>query len=180
LKRLISYSLIFILLLNVMGYYGVFMGLEYTNDRVMFSQFENNEYAESQTVSIKIPMAIPYATDDADFKRVDGKFEHQGETFRLVKQKYSNDTLTVICYKDFKNGRIKEALADYVKTFGDSPQDQQSNSKVSFSLIKDFLPETFSMQHITLGWQSDLVLHSSSIQLVSSFFPSVVHPPERG
>jgi hypothetical protein len=162
-----------------MGYYGVFMGLEYRNDQVMFSQFETGDYADYQTVTIKIPMAIPYATDDAHFKRVDGKFEHEGEVYRLIKQKYAKDTVTVVCYKDFENGRINDALSDYVKTFAGNPAGEKSSSKVSFSFIKDFLPETFTIENISSGWQSDVVLHSSSIQFVSSFYPSVVRPPER-
>jgi hypothetical protein len=156
------------------------MGLEYRNDQVMLSQFESGKYAEYQTVTIKIPMAIPYAADDADFRRVDGKFEHEGEVYRLVKQKYAGDTVTVICYKDFENERINNALTDYVKTFADNPASQKSGSKISFSFLKDFLPETFVMENISHGWKRDIILHSSSIQFVSSFYPSVVHPPERG
>lgn len=169
-----------ILLLNVLGYYGVFMGLKYRNDQVMYSQFESGDYAEYQTVTIKIPMAIPYATDDVDFKRVDGKFEHEGQVYRLVKQKYASDTVTVICYKDFENERINNALSDYVKTFADTEAGHKSGSKISFSFIKDFLPETFAIENISSGWQTDVVLHSSSVKFVSSFYPSVVHPPERG
>jgi hypothetical protein len=163
-----------------MGYYGVFMGLEYRNDQNMLTQFEADQYSEHQTVTIKIPVAIPYATDDTDFRRVDGKFEHEGEVYRLVKQKYASDTVTVICYKDFESERIHDALADYVKSFADSPQGHKSNSKVTFSFIKDFLPETFAMGNSSSGWQTNIVLHSSSSQFVSSFYPSVVHPPERG
>ena len=179
-KKVVSLSLIFVLLLNVLGYYGVFVGLEYRNDIAMTRSFDRGAYEESNTVTISLPLSIPYMTDNTEFERVDGIFEHEGEFYRLVKQKYSNDTLTVVCVKDVENKRIHEALSQYVKTFTDKASDQQQSGKLSISFIKDYYFTPFSIKSISYGWQSDVVINSYCRNLIPSFVASIVHPPERG
>jgi hypothetical protein len=163
-----------------MGYYGVFLGLQYKNDKDMIQKLDAENYSDAETVTIKIPISIPYAMDSKDFERVDGKFEHNGEFYRLVKQKLFRDTLYVVCVKDLQNKRIDDAMTSFVKTFTDKPADQHSNSKIVISFIKDYIPQAFTVQHLSLGWETDVVKESSCNVLKSSFSPSIVHPPERG
>ena len=163
-----------------MGYYGVFLGMQYRNDAAMIKILDGNRYDESQTITIKIPISIPYMNDNTEFERVDGKFEHQGGFYRLVKQKYAKDTLTVVCVKDSENKRINQALSNYVKTFTDKASDQNHNSKVTITFIKDYLPQTFSLKSVSSGWIADVIKESFYSNLVPSFVASVLHPPERG
>lgn len=163
-----------------MGYYGVFLGLQYKNDRDMVQRLDAENYSDSETITIKIPISIPYATDSKGFERVDGKFEHNGEFYRLVKQKLVQDTLYVVCLKDHENKRIDEAMASLVKTFTDKPVDQHSSAKIVISFIKDYIPQVFTVQCLSPGWEIDVVKESSCRFIKSSFYPSIVHPPERG
>lgn len=163
--------------MNTMGYYAVFLGLQYKNSIAMTARLDADQYDESQTMTIEIPITAPYMTDDADFKRVDGIFEYKGEFFRLVKQKYAKETLTVVVIKDTENKRINEAISEYVMSFGDTGDDQDSNITVSF--IKDYIPQTFSMLQSSTGWQKDVVNSISPISLIPTFTASVIHPPER-
>ncbi len=64
----------------------------------------------------------------------------KGEFYRLVKQKYQNDTLFMVCIKDHASKRIEQAVTDYVKTFTDKPIDTKHSGKVNTNFIKDFLP----------------------------------------
>jgi hypothetical protein len=162
-----------------MGYYGVFLGLQYKNDKEMIQRLDAEDYSMSETITIQIPISIPYAVDSKSFERVDGQFEYQGEFYRLVKQKLVRDTLYVVCIKDHENKRIDEAMSKFVKTFTDKPVDQHSNSKVVVSFIKDYMSQSFSVQHLSLGWESDVVKETSCSFSESTFYPSIVHPPER-
>jgi len=139
-----------------------------------------DRYDESHTITIKVPISIPYVNDQTDFVRVDGKFEHQGEFYRTVKQKYANDTLTVVCIKDLVDKKINQALSSYVKTFTDNTTNQNQNSKITISFIKDYLPQTFSLRSISCGWETDVIKQTVYGTLISSFVPSIQHPPERG
>jgi hypothetical protein len=180
LKNIFAILFTALLLLNVMGYYGVFLGLQYKNDRDMIQRLDQDDYSDSETVTIKIPISIPYASDTEDFERVDGKFEHEGEFYRLVKQRLSHDTLYVVVVKDQENKKIDEAITSFVKTFTDKPADSSSNSKIVISFIKDYLPHTFEVALGSLGWESDVVKETVCNILKSSFHPSITHPPERG
>jgi hypothetical protein len=161
-----------------MGYYGVFLGLQYKNDREMIQKFDAENYSDAE-ITIKIPMNIPYVSDSKDFARVDGKFEHNGEFYRMVKQRLSQDTLFVVCVKDNENKRIDDAMTNFVKTFTDKPVDNNSSAKI-ITLAKDYISQTFTMQHLAFGWEVDVVKASSCSILTSSFISSIVHPPERG
>lgn len=143
-------------LLNVLGYYGVFVGLQFKNSREMQARFDNEDYARTQEITIKVPITVPYATDSREYTRVDGEFEHQGEVYRMVKQKLQSDTLYIVCVKDNISKDIKQALADYVKTFTDKPVSEKSNSKTAQNLIKDYMISSTTLQTISDGWNNRL------------------------
>lgn len=144
----------------------------------MMKKLDHAEYNESDMVTIKIPIAIPYAVDSQDFERVDGLFEHKGEFYRLVKQRLSQDTLHVVCVKDYELAYINQAWEDYVKTFTDNHSDN-SATKTFSTLMKDYIPRTFAIIHFSPGWESDVKPQSYINFLVSSYYPSIIHPPER-
>lgn len=144
-------------LLNVLGYYGVFVGLQFKNSREMQARFDNEDYARTQEITIKVPITVPYATDSREYTRVDGEFEHQGEVYRMVKQKLQSDTLYIVCVKDNISKDIKQALVDYVKTFTDKPVSEKSNSKTAQNLIKDYMISSTTLQTISDGWNNRLI-----------------------
>ena len=179
-KKLASLILIVSVLLNVIGYYGVFLGLEYQHGRRMAEKFDTDLYNPEDAITIPIPIAIPYATESPDFQRVDGKFEYMGETYRMVKQRVVNGTLYLTCVKDVKAGQIAEALKDFVKTFSDTSTDAKSPSKNQITLIKDYILSYCSIGNTSKGWMSVVCNHTSTQVLIDSFCASIVHPPERG
>jgi hypothetical protein len=179
-KKVTSIALIALVLLNVMGYYGVFIGLDYQHDRRMSEKLDTDIYNASEAITIEIPVNIPYATESPDFQRVDGEFEYMGETYRMVKQRILNGTLYLVCVKDVKGGRIAQALKDYVKTFSDKPADAKSQSKTQITLIKDYIPSTCSVSNSSEGWTSVVRNQTEPAVFIDSFCASIVHPPERG
>lgn len=177
-KRIISYLLGILLLLNVMGYYGIFLGFHYQNTIQQQQRLDSDNYTNSETITIKVPISIPYY-GDTQFERVTGQFEHQGEFYRLVKQKFENDTLHIVCFRDEKTKQIEQALTAYVKTFRDHDQSTgNTNSKIVPSFIKDFISTTFGLDHLNKGWsiviEYPLVKDSLLENLSSTPYP----PPE--
>lgn len=165
-----------IFLLNVLGYYGVFVGLQVKNKRDMQARFDNDDYSPTQEVTIKVPITVPYATDSREFTRVDGEFEHQGETYRMVKQKLQRDTLYIVCVKDNASHDIKQALVDYVKTFTDKPVSEKSNSKTSQNLIKDYIVSSTTLQTVSDGW-NNLLTQGTQITEYTSLRIQLAGPP---
>jgi hypothetical protein len=168
-----------LILLNVLGYYGIFVGLGYKNSQEVTRQLDRDGYEESKAVLIKIPLSIPYAANTG-YERVDGEFNHEGQVYRLVKQKLANDTLYVVCLKDEKGTAINRALSDLVKTFSDKPVDSKSNQEIQFSFIKEYVVrDVVSTAQGTSNWERDVAASGLAVVFIDSFAPSVIHPPER-
>lgn len=126
-----------------------------------------------------MPLAVPYATNDSEFARVDGELEHQGQFYRLVKQRLSMDTLYLVCVKDTKTMKIRQALTDYVKTFTDKPLDAKSPASTFSTFIKDFMTTTISVQSGSSGWELSVGPSSVAVSL-TDFSRSISSPPPRG
>ena len=148
--------MLFIFLLNVVGYYGVFVGLQKSRALDIQSKFDQENYNSEDEVLIKFPLTVPYVSDSREYTRVDGEFEHQGEVYRLVKQRYTADTLFIVCVKDDATREIKRALTDYVKTFSDTPSSEKNQSKTTQNLIKDFIAFEISLTNTHSGWMNSI------------------------
>jgi hypothetical protein len=170
-KRTITLILLIVFLLNVVGYYGVFVGLRFSSELALRQQFDAESYDE-QEVTIKVPITIPYATDSRDFERVDGEFEYEGQVYRLVKQKLQSDTLHIVCVKDQQTQTINQALADYVKSYTDKPANAKQGTKTVAQFTKDFISCTTSVESITTPVISSSDLYSFQ------FNQHIVQPPE--
>ncbi|MEI9920402.1 MAG: hypothetical protein WDO14_16645 [Bacteroidota bacterium] len=70
--------------------------------------------AAEETMTIKVPLAIPYQSDWNDFQRIDGDFEKDNQFYNLVAQKLERDTLTFIVIRDHHEAGLFESMADFV------------------------------------------------------------------
>jgi hypothetical protein len=162
-----------------MGYYALFMGLQYRNDQEMNQKIDADNFNKSESMTIKIPITVPYATDSRDFERVNGKFEYNGEFYRLVKQKLSQDTLIIVCVKDHEHKRIHRAFVSYVETFSNTPVDTQSTTEnIVINFSKDYISNTLTLRNLAQGWESNLLQLSSCETLAPAFYSLIIHPPE--
>jgi hypothetical protein len=177
LRKLLSYALILLLLLNVWGYYGVFVGFQYNHEQRINRALDDHKFSTDETVALKIPLALPYATDMLDFERVNGQFEHEGELYRLVDKKLSNDTLTLVCLRDSKHGEIKDAQTRFVKTFADNSSDASSHQK-TFMLIKDYLGTAIQIENTNSGWQIDVRYFGSFPSKYVASCDDLLRPPQ--
>jgi len=180
-KRIFSILFAFLILINVVGYYGLFWGLTYQHEQEMIQQLDAGAYTPAQTILVKIPIAIPYMADESRFERVDGTFERNGEFYRMVEQRYSRDTLFVVCVKDQQRKSIEETLATFVKTFTGKPVNTHNGGlKVLPTLVKDYVAQVFSIRSLSPGWEHNIVKATAVILPTSDHYPSIHHPPERG
>jgi len=145
----------------------------------MVQRVESEYYSHSETLTIAMPITIPYASDSRHYEPAYGKFEHEGEFYHLVKQKLYKDTLYIVCVKDSQSGEIHRALADYVQTFRDAPLEAQSAGVKSVpTLIKDYISNSIGLKSQNEGWEEELVYPQLEELRTSRFSPSVNQPPE--
>lgn len=180
-KRITTLVLLLLFLLNVLGYYGVFVGWQVGNSKQARSRLDRDEYSQGQAVTLKVRLTVPYSTDQEEYQRVDGEFEHEGEFYRLVKQRLYKDTLYIVCVKDDNLREMHQALTDYVKTFADSPINSAkspSNGKTVLNFIKEYVTSAMGLKSQNNGWSKKLVYFTPEASPTASFSPSINHPPE--
>lgn len=179
-RNIFSYLFVALILFNVMGYYGLFLGLLYTNNLRADRQLDAEDFAGNPVVTLKIPITVPYAiySGDGEYKHARGDFEHKGEFYRLVKQRLFQDTLYVVCVKDEKRASINNAFEKYVQTFSDHTPDFAKELRTLPGFIKDFISRDFAILTESAGWEQCLSRHSHSVLFPVDYHPSVNHPPE--
>lgn len=178
LKKLIAISLVFLILFNTLGFYGLLVGLGFRVRQDLVQRLDNDQYRPEETMTLKVPLSVPYYMDDDEFQRVNGEIEHQGEFYRLVKQKLVQDTLYIVCIKDNKSKQIKKALTDYVKTFTDKPIDNKHHTKTVVIVLKDYIPSSFSISHESEGWNTSVVNSFSSAFFYDRAIAVSIPPPK--
>ena len=160
------------------GYYVVYWSWRYQARMEMTQRLDQENYSQEETVTIKIPFNLPYQSEGKTFERLQGEFQHQGEFYKLVKQKVENDTLYVVCIKDKKEKKIFNFMADMVKFSTDLPTSSQ-NMKLLSSLIKDYIPSvSIVMFPLHDNWSSHWVFAEPHFGLLANFFPVLTPPPE--
>jgi hypothetical protein len=154
-KRTFSITMLFLFLLNVLGYYGVLVGLQIKNTQNLSAQFDEDDYERQHEVTIKVPITVPYQSDTREYVRVNGEFEHEGDVYKMVKQRLQRDTLYIVCVKDNTSKKINQALKDYVKTYTDKPSSSKSQTMLQ-NLIKDYITTSTALQSTNAGWNYEL------------------------
>jgi len=124
-KRLFAIVVLNIFLLNVLGYYGVLLGLKTRSGHELTQRLDSDMYDLGATVTFQVPITLPYGTDSRGYERVDGEFEKDGVVYRMVKQRYYKDVLYIVCIKDEKSTRINTALEDFVQSFAGQDDDSR-------------------------------------------------------
>jgi hypothetical protein len=176
LRKLVILALLALLLLNVAGYYGVFVTAKFQNKKSQTLRFDSEDYDASKVETIKIPLNLAYPVQDNGFERVDGEFQYNGEFYRLIKQRFYQDTLHIVCIKDEQQKNIHEALTDYVKTFSDQPVDAKSGSKIKIDFIKDYIGSVTNISHTSAGWNYSLT-YKGECNHKQIIFLSIPSPP---
>lgn len=178
-KKLAAVALVFILLLNMVGYYLILVGLQYKHTATIRRALDDGAYNPAAGITFRLPIALPYANNQSEFDRVDGVFEFKGEHYRLVKQKYANDTLTIVCIFDNERKQIDQQFTSYVTSFANHGSDD-ANAKKTINLIKDYLHlPIYDIGSLCFGWQKELTFdHCFHNNVLVSFARSVIQPPE--
>src|SRR6187402_1292445 len=114
-RRILPIFLLTIFLFNVVGYYGIFWLARERSNAAITCRIDSDQYTSAETITLKFPITLPYSTNSEDYARVRGSFEHQGEFYKLVKQKLEKDTLYIVCIKDRHEKKLVNAMADYTK-----------------------------------------------------------------
>lgn len=169
-----------VFLFNVGGYYIVFWGLRFQAEQHLDRRLDANLYDTGETIELKIPMVLPYPIQTREFERVDGKFEHQGEFFKLVKHKLHNDTLYVVCIRDHATRQLVNTLTDYVQLIQAIPGTDAGQKALNYlnKLVKDFCARADTSLVCQSGYSRLLLFSEARDMFIQRVVPVHVPPPK--
>jgi hypothetical protein len=178
LKSAVSILLLIVFSFNVGGYYLVLWGLKRHAENELTARLDANLYDEEDLIELIIPLSLPYPITQEAFEGVDGKFEHRGEFYKLVKQRFENNTLYILCIKDHQQKKLVKSVHDYVKMANDLPATSKKALSFLGKLIKDFdqtNTEKLLHQH---GWMMNISFGEPMI-LFANEAVSILAPPPK-
>lgn len=176
-KKLTAILLLSTFLFHAGGYYVVFWALRHQAAVEMRARLDADKYSESETVTLKIPLAIPYNGDSYEYQSITGEMEHNGEYLRLVKKKFVRDTLYVVAVKDHRQKELATAMTDFFKASNDLP-----SSSPTMKLLGNCLREFMVMRAIepiaSRGWHFSLTYDERPYQLIGTTTLVESPPPD--
>jgi hypothetical protein len=88
----------------------------------LVSLIEQNNYDESDLVSVKTPINLPYYTNNPTFERVDGEMEINGIVYQYVERRVYNDSVEIRILPNQDRLQIKNAKESFDKLASDFDQ----------------------------------------------------------
>ena len=136
-KKVFSILLLGILIFNCIGYRLLSVYLENDANARLEMRLANNDYDESQLISVKAPADhLAYYNNSELFERVDGEIEINGIQYKYVKKRLYNDTLEFLCITNKEVMKLHSAKDDFFKLVDDlqrTAQDNKTSSHQNFS-----------------------------------------------
>jgi hypothetical protein len=175
-RKIVSILLVVLLLINASGYYLISIGLS-IHDKEQSLKLSNDEYSGSDAIIIKLPLSLPYSTNDDSYETADGKILFNNETYRIVKKRMTNDTVFIVCVRDQIEGKIRMQMNDLAKSQTDSPQNHKQAS-TSFSCVKVYLATSCSLGNISAPWTIEIGYRSTQFQYTYLFESFILQPPQ--
>ncbi len=153
-KRLFSFFLLFLVLLNAVGYYGLLLIAQEHWGITATRRIEQNAGELSGQVIFRVPFSVPYATNTA-YTQANGRLTYEGKVYRLVKQKLYNDTLYIVCIHDNKGTQLEGMLSACTRSFSNESKEHPSESKVALPACKYYLLGASPLLHDSPGQIQD-------------------------
>jgi hypothetical protein len=153
--------LISLLFFNWIGYRVLMQWMEQKADARLEARLDNNNYNESDLITIKISLNMPYQNEWSDFERYDGEVEKDGKIYKYVKRKVQNDSLILLCIPHETKMNLQAAKDDFYKLVNDLQQNNSSkkgnDKKTAFkNLLSEYVQD---IKTWSFNVNPDLSLH---------------------
>lgn len=116
---------------NLVGYKVLLGYLQQRASVQMAEKLDSQVYNKASLTEVKVPLHLPYPTNDKDFERYDGSIEINGVTYNYVERKLQNDTLILHCVTNTTANNIKRAGNDYNKSINDLQPEQKGQKNTN-------------------------------------------------
>lgn len=153
-KRVASILLLGILLFNWGGYRLYTDYMEQRADTRLEASLDENNYNESDLVSIKVAANLPYYTNTQEYERVNGEIDINGIHYKYVKRRMYNDSVELLCIPNIAKTGLENARNDFYRLANDLVSNNSSAKKSTgnHSHISKLSVQDFTNDHAFV-WQ---------------------------
>jgi hypothetical protein len=184
-KRAAAILLLGVLLFNWGGYRLFTNYLENRADTRLEASLDQNDYDESELVSIKVATHLPYYASSPNYERVDGEITIKGVSYKYVKRRLYNDSLELLCIPNVEKTGLRNAKDNFYRMANDLANDNSSSKKSggNHSHVTKFAVSDFTDEH-GFVWQynsiDERVSRSSQVfaDIRSAFLDRLEKPPQ--
>lgn len=174
-RRIVSAIFLLIFLFNLGGYYLLFTALRLQANRELSAQLDQGAYDEQETIEVKIPLTLPYPIQGAGFERSRQFFTIGKEHYQVIKHKYEDDVLTIVCIKDERS----KDFNDLIESMDEQQSGEDGPSSIATKVIQDFIPSEMQTILGVQGWCRDIEQHALTVSSVSGWHQAVFSPPKQ-
>ena len=127
------------------GYYAFYFSYDYHLESQWVSQIYGEDVQGQSEFLIEVPLSMPYMANQEDFQPTNTPFEKDGKYFRVIKQRYQNDTLQLIVLPDTERRVLDNTVKKWISviTEDELPQDQNISLTMNFFVIDYTQPNPF-------------------------------------
>src|SRR5690606_15978290 len=169
LKKEISILLLMCFALYHFGYYIFYFSYRYKIETDWTTSTHDYEVKPHEYHLMEIPMSIPYLADQEDYQRVSASFEKNGKIYRVVKQRYAQDTLHLIYVPDVALRKLDLTVKGWIASLTEGDNQTTKNGLVlSMSFGKDYLTSIFR-----LALKSYILLPDEDVGFNFSFYQNI-------
>ncbi len=116
---------------------------------------DKKDYLETDLVTIRIPLTLPYQTDTDDFERISGEVSYEGKIYKYVERKMENGYFVLRCLPDLNKMQIEEQKNRMVTTSIDQTTNSQEKQSPANNILK-YVSSEFEQTLFTVKINSSL------------------------
>lgn len=173
------------LMFNWFGYPLIADYFENKADVKLATLIDENNYNESELISIKIAANLPYGVNSSNFERTDGNVDINGVNYKYVKRRFYKDSLELLCIPNIEKTGIKNARDEFYKLANDFISNNNSSKKTSsnhshtvkFSL-QDFTNDHFTAFQYHLDTKATKYFFSNIALISFDYLQQLDQPPK--
>jgi hypothetical protein len=183
-KKLAAILILGVMLFNGFGYRLVANYFDQKAAENFVALIEEENYEESDLVTIKTPVNLPYYANSAKFERVDGEMVIDGIVYQYVQRRVYNDSVEIKVLANQDRLHIKNAREDFYKLAQDLQKDgQEEKSLPSGKSSAKFLAFDYISFENKYDLSINLLLNNTigsiySDRLLSNCLPIQLPPPK--
>jgi len=147
-------------------------------DKSFEAKLDKGSYNESELITVKIPLNLPYQSNSRDFERVNGEVNVNGTVYKYVQRKIFNDTLILQCIPHEEKTMLQQKAKDYMGKINDLPgNDNNKKAEAYKQLFSDYDVNGSAQTYYTTRKHADFNIFPDA-NLSHQYLPVNGQPPD--